>query len=198
MLGTDGNRRQNFLLPSYCFPPGKVVPGWGCGWLHKPVILVLEILKQEDQEFKASLSYIKSLEASLGYTRLSFKIPNQTITVQGSDQLAGITSEMLVGRPLQKGAFESNLSVEEPSVEPGKDIEAEGTDSAKPEALWLWCLNLPALPRRKGRVMGKRSKANCLLTQKQRNMRAEIPLGMKNGSGGTRVRRGGRTPISRA
>lgn len=135
MLGTDGNRRQNFLLPSYCFPPGKVVPGWGCAWLHKPVILVLEMLKQEDQEFKANLSYIKSLEASLGYTRLSFKTPNQSITVQGSDQLARITLEMLVGRPLQKGAFESDLSVKEPSVEPGKDIEAEGTDSANPEAL---------------------------------------------------------------
>lgn len=103
--------------------------------MHKPVILVLEMLKQEDQEFKANLSYIKSLEASLGYTRLSFKTPNQSITVQGSDQLARITLEMLVGRPLQKGAFESDLSVKEPSVEPGKDIEAEGTDSAKPEAL---------------------------------------------------------------
>lgn len=40
-----------------------------------------------------------------------------------------------MGRPLQKGAFESDLSVKEPSVGPGKDIEAEGTDSAKPEAL---------------------------------------------------------------
>lgn len=45
--------------------------------------------------------------------------------------------------------------------------------------------------------MGKRSKANCLLTQKQQSMREEIPLGMKNGSGGTAVRRGGRTAISR-
>lgn len=42
---------------------------------------------------------------------------------------------MPVGRPLQKGAFERDLSVKEPSVEPGKDIEGEGTDSAKAEAL---------------------------------------------------------------
>lgn len=31
---------------------------------------------------------------------------------------------MLVGRPLQKGAFERDLSVKELSVESGKDIEA--------------------------------------------------------------------------
>lgn len=41
--------------------------------MHKPVILALEMLKQEDEKFKVSLSYIKSLEASLGYTRLNFR-----------------------------------------------------------------------------------------------------------------------------
>lgn len=64
------------------FPLERGVPGWGCGWYK---LVILETLKQEDQKFKASLSYMKSLEASLGYTRLSFKKkkkqPKQTITV---------------------------------------------------------------------------------------------------------------------
>lgn len=73
MLGTDEDKRQNPLLQNRCLPTGKAVPGQGCECLHKPVILALEMLKQEDEKFKVSLSYIKSLEASLGYTRLNFR-----------------------------------------------------------------------------------------------------------------------------
>lgn len=94
----------------------------GCRWLHKPIILALKMLKQEDQKFKASLSYIKSLEASLGYTGLSFRKtePNNT-------QYRAVTSwqEFLhrcwfEAPPPQKRAFERDLSVEELSVEAGK------------------------------------------------------------------------------
>lgn len=71
MPGTDEDGKAKVPAQQPLPSTEKLVPSWGCGQLHKPVILALEMLRQKDQTFKASPSYIK--EASLGYTRLCFK-----------------------------------------------------------------------------------------------------------------------------